>query len=274
MSPDARAPRDARHAADAPGAGQARAAGVVGGAPPAGTEGGEAALLWLEMLARLAALGGHAVRNPLNAAAVNLEVVRTRLARGGGRERGTGGGGALLPFAGRAAEELERATALLNALLDLARPPQPPLDLERVARPLVTVYAAMAASGASDATEGAGTVTLVSGSTPLLIDVPSTVARLAVAGGLDAVCVVGARVECVLEADDGTEASGGGDVRGPLARATIRRVAPDDAVPAQGGVALAKEIVTAARGAGIEIRDVPGGCVMDFPRVRSRVRGG
>src|SRR5688500_20153871 len=71
---------------------------------------------WLGALQNLAGRVAHEIRNPLNAVAVNLEVVRSRC------ERGAVEPPAVLPFATAAAGELERVSRLIDALLALARP--------------------------------------------------------------------------------------------------------------------------------------------------------
>lgn len=105
---------------------------------------------WLGALQRLAGRVAHEIRNPLNAVAVNLEVVRSRC------ERGTVEPPAVLPFATAAAGALERASRLIDALLALARPARS--DLATLAGPVITLYDALAtAEGGSvsmDLSEG------------------------------------------------------------------------------------------------------------------------
>ena len=106
---------------------------------------------WLRVLQRLATRVAHEVRNPLNAVAVNLEVVRSRC------ERETVEPRAVLPFATSAAGELERVSRLVDAVLALARPARS--DLAVLAGPVITVYDALASaeggSVAMDLSEGA-----------------------------------------------------------------------------------------------------------------------
>lgn len=106
---------------------------------------------WLRALQSLATRVAHEVRNPLNAVAVNLEVVRSRC------ERETVEPRAVLPFATAAAGELERVSRLIDAVLALARPARN--DLAVLAGPMITVYDALASaeggSVAMDLSEGA-----------------------------------------------------------------------------------------------------------------------
>ena len=106
---------------------------------------------WLRALQSLATRVAHEVRNPLNAVAVNLEVVRSRC------ERETVEPRAVLPFATAAAGELERVSRLIDAVLALARPARN--DLAVLAGPVITVYDALAradgGSVAMDLSEGA-----------------------------------------------------------------------------------------------------------------------
>ncbi len=215
----------------------------------------EAAALWLDLLERLSSRGGHAVRNPLNAAAVHLEVVRSRLRRGTEGQAALDAAG-LAPFADSAASELERAVEVLNAVLALARPAVGPLDLDSMARPLVQLFDAL---GRGDGTGEAPSVTLVGGGVALPIDVPAYVARLAIGAALDAACVADAAricVECALEVHDGSP------------HATVRALNGD--VPAAGRRQVAAEIVEAVRRAGVQMSPVPGGHVIAFARGHTR----
>jgi hypothetical protein len=70
--------------------------------------------LWRTTLQGLADRTAHDIRNALNGVAVNLEVVRSRSARGSD-------GSLVAPFAASAAAELERVTAQADALVGLVR---------------------------------------------------------------------------------------------------------------------------------------------------------
>jgi signal transduction histidine kinase len=125
---------------------------------------------WLGALQSLAARVAHEIRNPLNAVAVNLEVVRSRC------ERGTADAHALLPFATAAAGELERVSRLVDALLALARPGRG--ELAALAAPVVTLYDALAT-----AVGGSVTMDLLEG--PTGIDIAADDARTVLAATLD-----------------------------------------------------------------------------------------
>jgi signal transduction histidine kinase len=125
---------------------------------------------WVGALQRVAGRVAHEIKNPLNAVAVNLEVVRSRC------ERGNVEPAALLPFATAAAGQLERVARLVDALLSLARPA--PRDLARLAGPVITVYDALANA------EGGGVVMdLSEGETG--IDMAADDARAALAATLE-----------------------------------------------------------------------------------------
>ncbi|HJU69606.1 MAG TPA: histidine kinase dimerization/phospho-acceptor domain-containing protein [Gemmatimonadaceae bacterium] len=125
---------------------------------------------WLGTLQSLAARVAHEIRNPLNAVAVNLEVVRSRC------ERGNVDSPAVLPFATAAAGELERASRLIDALLAVARPGRS--DLATLAGPVITLYDALAS-----AEGGSVSMDLSAGSTG--IEVAADDARAALAVTLD-----------------------------------------------------------------------------------------
>ena len=125
---------------------------------------------WLGALQSLAARVAHEIRNPLNAVAVNLEVVRSRC------ERGNAAAPAVLPFATAAAGELERVSRLVDALLALARPGRS--DLAALAGPVITLYDALAR-----AEGGSVSMDLSEGSTGM--DIAADEARAALATTLD-----------------------------------------------------------------------------------------
>jgi hypothetical protein len=127
---------------------------------------------------------------------VNLEVVRSRAARGKGDIASVG------RFAESASSELERAVALVQALLELARPLSSPVDLWSAMLPMVVlqnaIAGAAAASGSEAGSEGAtAAVTLERrGDSPFVVAAPSTIARLAVASALEV--AVGAATPAVV----------------------------------------------------------------------------
>jgi signal transduction histidine kinase len=143
---------------------------------------------WLGALQRLAGRIAHEIKNPLNAVAVNLEVVRSRC------ERGSVDSAAVLPFAGAAAGQLERVSRLVDALLMLARPAQP--DLATLAGPVITLYDALA-----NAEGGSVVMDLSEGATG--IDIAADEARAALAATLDDMLAPGVaiRVHIVRDGD-------------------------------------------------------------------------
>jgi signal transduction histidine kinase len=148
---------------------------------------GEVSSEWLDALQHLARRVAHEIKNPLNAVAVNLEVVRSRC------ERGSAAPSALLPCATAAAGELERVARLVEALLAVSRPTLP--DFAALAPPVVTLYDVIAgAEGGSvemDQIEGdAG------------IDVAADDARAALASTLDSMIGPGVSVRLRVMRDD------------------------------------------------------------------------
>ncbi|MDQ3519139.1 MAG: hypothetical protein M3466_12140 [Gemmatimonadota bacterium] len=99
-----------------------------------------AALLWSGAIQRLADRAAHEIRSPLNGAALNITVVRSRLERPGIDPS------SLSPFAQAAADELDRAIALVEAILALARSASVPIDLYSTLSALVTVTGVIARS--------------------------------------------------------------------------------------------------------------------------------
>ncbi len=134
------------------------------------TEGDASSSEWLGALQNLAGRVAHEIRNPLNAVAVNLEVVRSRC------ERGAVESPAVLPFATAAAGELERVSRLVDALLALARPARN--DLAMLAGPVITLYDALASADG-----GSVSMDLSEGSTG--IETAADDARAALAATLD-----------------------------------------------------------------------------------------
>lgn len=80
----------------------------------------------------------HEIKNPLNGVALNLHVIRSRVARDADTA-------ALRPFVDAAQTDLEVLVVRLDALLALARPASPPIDLYATARSLGVLYAAVLA---------------------------------------------------------------------------------------------------------------------------------
>ena len=150
------------------------------------TEAGGSSGQWLGALQSLAARVAHEIRNPLNAVAVNLEVVRSRC------ERGSVDPPAVLPFATAAAGELERVSRLVDALLAVARPARN--DLAALAGPVITLYDALAsAEGGSVAMDLSAGVTG--------IDLAADDARAALAATLDEMVAPGVAIRVHIVGD-------------------------------------------------------------------------
>jgi len=160
---------------------------------------------------RLADRAAHEIRNPLNGLAVNLEVVRSRAARG------TGDLASIGRFADSASDQLERAAELVQALLELARPLAAPVDLWSALRPMVALHDAIAVAGAStDAGDGAAAAVTLEprGDATLTVAADPIVTRIALAAALEA--AAGAHtptlVRCSIEARDDGESGGAAQV--------------------------------------------------------------
>ena len=83
----------------------------------------DAGVLWLAALQRALGRAAHDVKDALNGVSVNLEVVRSRASRADAPAS------AVAPYAEAAAQQLERLTTLLEAVLALGRLDRAPTDL-------------------------------------------------------------------------------------------------------------------------------------------------
>ena len=204
------------------------------------------ALLWLAMSQRIAGRAAHEVKNALNAVAVNLEVVRSRLARAAADPGATPqpSPAAAARFADVASAQFEGLSALTEAMLALTRAPREPADVVHLLAPLVVVFDAVARSdGGSLRVSGAD------GGAAVPVSVPAVAVRLALAAALDA--AVG-RARAVVCAVDGTSVparvhlSWLGAVAAPPVPADLVAVvgdcgitiAPDDATSAAGALTI------------------------------------
>ncbi len=141
---------------------------------------------WLGALQNLAGRVAHEIRNPLNAVAVNLEVVRSRC------ERAAVEPSAVLPFATAAAGELERVSRLIDALLAVSRPAAN--DLAVVAGPVITLYDALARADG-------GSVSMDLGEPQTGIDIAADDARAALAATLAAMLGPGVVIKVHISGD-------------------------------------------------------------------------
>ena len=100
----------------------------------------DAGVLWLAALQRALARAAHDVKDALNGVSVNLEVVRTRASRADAPAS------VVAPYADAAAQQLERLTALLDAVLALGRSERAPADVGVTLRRIAALCSASNAS--------------------------------------------------------------------------------------------------------------------------------
>ena len=110
---------------------------------PASAAPADAGLLWLAALQRALGRAAHDVKDALNGVSVNLEVVRSRASRADAPAS------AVAPYAEAAAQQLERLTTLLEAVLALGRIERAPTDVG------VTLRRVAALCGASNSSADA-----------------------------------------------------------------------------------------------------------------------
>lgn len=151
------------------------------------------AALWLGVWQRIAGRSAHEVKNALNGVSVNLEVVRSRLARAAADPAASASVTATR-FAEVASAQFELLAVLNDAMLGLARPARAPADVAHLLAPLVVLLDPIArAEGGSLIVGGlaAGRDTHVAASPPLV--------RLLLAAALDAAVGRGRAVTCRVE---------------------------------------------------------------------------
>jgi len=153
----------------------------------AAPQGDESAALWADTLQSLANVVAHDLRNALNAVAVNLEVVRSRSARGAEAS-------AIVPFAATAATNFETAAAAAEALLAFVRPEPGRVDVAAVVGRLARLLAVRAGAGLQviDRSDGRATTA-----------VPPDIARAAVARSVLAALGADEGAACEIAVDDG-----------------------------------------------------------------------
>ncbi|HET7457820.1 MAG TPA: hypothetical protein VFJ74_09205 [Gemmatimonadaceae bacterium] len=155
-----------------------------------------ACVLWLAASQRMAGRAAHEVKNALNGVAVNLEVVRSRLARAAEEPGATPqpSPAAAARFAEVASAQFEALSNLADAMLALARVPREPADVVQLLAPLAIVYDAVArADGGSLRVVGAD------GGVPAPAPAPAVAVRLALAAVLDAAVGRGRAVTCAVD---------------------------------------------------------------------------
>lgn len=110
---------------------------------PASVVASDAGALWLAALQRALGRAAHDVKDALNGVSVNLEVIRSRAARA------EASASTVAPFADGAAQQLDRLTGLLDAVLALGRSERDPADVGITLRRVATLCSA--SSTATDA---------------------------------------------------------------------------------------------------------------------------
>jgi hypothetical protein len=157
----------------------------------------EVEALWLATLQRAIGRASHDVKDALNGVAVNVEVVRGRAAKAGMAAA------ALAPFADAAAQQLERLTTLVEAVLALGRAERQPVDVAVTLRRLATVC------GASTSPADAEVVVEVGDVESAVTSVAGDAVRLALAAPLLALVngsdrsVRATAVRCVVSEGEG-----------------------------------------------------------------------
>jgi len=186
-------------------------------------------------LQRLADRAAHELRNPLNGALLNVEVLRARATREGL------GAAALAPFADAAATELARATELTEALLALARPVAEPVDLAVALRPLFVL---------------AGAVARAEGSSVVLEHMPTALGRCALGGDAVRGTVALALAAAVRE--------------GAVVVAALVEEGDELALRLDGAAALPDETRARIGAAAVRLDEVPRRVTLLFPRAAAR----
>jgi signal transduction histidine kinase len=143
--------------------------------------------LWADTLRSLANVVAHDLRNALNAVAVNLEVVRSRSARGAEAS-------AITPFAAAATTNFETAAAAVEALLAFVRPEPGRVDIAAVVTRLARLLAVRAGAGLQvvDLSDGRAATSA-----------SPDFARATVARSVLAAVVAGEGAACEIAVDDG-----------------------------------------------------------------------
>lgn len=183
--------------------------------------------LWAETFQSLATLVAHDLRNALNAVAVNLEVVRSRSARG---VEVSG----IAPFAATAASNFETAAAATDALLAFARPEPGPIDVAAIVARIGRLLAIRSAENVKITDRSGGRATT---------EIPSDMVRVAVARSVLAGVGASKGAACEITVDDG--------ILVRVVGATDVPLLPDSELAA---AALPYGIRFASRGQSLELR--------------------
>jgi len=153
--------------------------------------------LWLATLQRALGRASHDVKDALNGVAVNLEVVRGRAARADARAA------AVAPFADAAAQQLERLTTLVEAVLALGRAERQPADVAVTLQRLATLCAASSSPADAEVFVEMGDVESAVTSVPgVAVRLALAAPMLALVNGTDRAARASA-VRCVVQAGEG-----------------------------------------------------------------------
>jgi signal transduction histidine kinase len=174
--------------------------------------------LWLHTLQRAMDRASHDVNDALNGVSVNLEVIRTRSARPDAPAS------AVASFGEAAAQQVERLSKLIEAVMALSRSERTPADVGLTLRRIVTLSAASSSSGDAhvrlidDGTVGS-TLTRVRGD---VVRLALLAPLLEVVAGSDSANRA-SEVECRLTGDDN-------EVQVGIVAADRRVTAPENVV--------------------------------------------
>lgn len=187
--------------------------------------------LWLVTLQRVTDHVAHDIRNTLNAVAVNVEVVRSRAARGG--EAST-----IAPFATVAATQVEILSGQADALVAILRPAGTQVDLGVLLGRLAALLRRGAGKGEID-------LELPVSSGAVASSAGGDATRLALSAALLAALERGGRVVCRLGTEGAPTVYISCDAGGPLT--------------------LARDIADTVTRAGILLTPSPDGIAVMFP---------
>jgi hypothetical protein len=207
-------------------------------APTSATE--DVGAIWLSLLQRAMGRGSHDVKDALNGVSVNLEVIRSRAARTDLPAT------ALAQFGEAAAQQLEKLTSLLEAVLVLSRPERSPADVGQTLRRIGALCGASASS--SDATVHIQ----VDAGQPAVTSVRGDIVRIAIMAPL---------LDIVVGTDRRTRASDVTCTLGADGDAVEVRIA----APGRR-TAMPEHVADIVRAAGVRYTEADGNLSLAFPR--------
>lgn len=158
----------------------------------------QVAVLWLSTLQRALGRASHDVKDALNGALVNIEVIRGRAGKPDAPAA------SIAPFAAAAGQQLDRLSTLMDAVLALGRVEREPADVVVTLRRVATICGASASFADAQVTVEVGDLETATTS------VPGDAVRLALAAPLLDLVVGEGRTEraspvrCIVRAGEGT----------------------------------------------------------------------